>query len=86
MCRLLGELRLDRHETLILVEERMLRFFEAPVFCRQPLPSPFDFSPQPGLALQVPLVLEEDVVAEAEWTEQLLSQGDHLLALKVLGA
>ena len=79
MCRLLGELRLDRHETSILVVERMLRFYEAPVFCRQPLPSPFGSSLRPGLALQVPPVLEEDVVAEAEWTEQLLLVADHPL-------
>ena len=37
-------------------------------------------------ALQVPLVLEEDVAVAEGLMEQLPSQGDHLLASKVLGA
>ena len=64
----------------------MLMPYEAPVFCRLPLPFPFGDSPMPCLALQVPPVLEEDVVAEAESMERLLSLGDHLLELKVLVA
>ena len=64
----------------------MLMLYEAPVFCRQPLPSLFDYSPRLAPALQVPLVLEEGVAVVAESMEQLPSLGDHLSVLKVLGA
>ena len=59
--------------------------YEAPVFYRLPLPFPFGDSLMPCL-YQAPPQWAVDVVVEVGSEARLPLEGDHLLALKVLGA
>ena len=59
--------------------------YEAPGFCRLPLPFPSGDSPMPCLAQALP-VSEEDVAAAEESKVRLLLVVDHLSELTVLVA